>query len=182
MQENKLVYIRDTTWAQIFEQWRSLESWQETWKIHWQQRGFDSWEQWRSAYAKPLAPEKRTWKLYRIDDFNVVGDFYGVPTKGWIDKCYDGKLSLKIADIQGMLVVSQNKKISEIAENFPLLTMLTGVIMENDIYLVEGMHRVNALMQMCSNGEEIKSEVYIALAQIERGNLKPLGSDDTSEN
>lgn len=181
LQDKKLVYIRDTTWTHIFDQWRNLESWQDSWAQHWCHRGFDSWEQWRRSYVKPLAPEKRIWKLYKICDFDAVGEFYGVPSKGWIDKCYGGKLSQKIADIQENPVVSENNKISEMVEQFPLVTMLTGVIMENNIYLIDGMHRANALEQIHSSGREIKSEVYIALAQIEIKELKPLGSGDTYE-
>ncbi len=133
------------SWERIFDQWRRGEQWQKMWQNHWRERGFDSWDEWRTNYIAPLRPEQRRWNLYRIDDLAEVTEFYGVPSRAWIEKCYNGEMTMKLADIVNHPIVTDNEKIHSIRQNFPLSTMLTGVINNDRIVLVEGMHRACAL-------------------------------------
>ena len=41
-----LEYIHDIEWKDVFAVWRIGESYQENWKKHWEERGFESWDEW----------------------------------------------------------------------------------------------------------------------------------------
>lgn len=145
-QYTSLVRIRSLSWKEVFDEWRELEAGQESWKEHWIERGFDSWDEWREAYATPLHPETLSWELYQITDpIKDLPFFYGTPTKGWIEKAYGGETTKQLKDISNLPIITENQKVLDIKQDFPKETMLTGVVHEGKIILVEGMHRANAL-------------------------------------
>lgn len=114
-----------------------------------------------------------------MTDHAIIGDFFGTPTRGWIDKCYEGKMSLKLKDIQGHEVISDNDKIAEIEGDFPVITMLTGVRVAGDVYLIEGMHRANALFRIVEKtGQNAHAEVYLAVAEMPGNKIVALGKGD----
>ncbi|HHX58388.1 MAG TPA: hypothetical protein GX706_01315 [Candidatus Moranbacteria bacterium] len=164
----------DIDWQDVFAIWRAYEAHQSLWKDHWQERGFDSWEDWRKSYAKPIQPENLQWGVYRIIEPNMAAkDFYGTPTRGWQAKCYDGNVTEKIKNILDHPIIKNNQKIIEIVDNFPYQTMLTGIVNKGRIVLIEGMHRACALAQL----EKVKGDVVIALANFE-GEIPLLGTGD----
>lgn len=139
------------------------------WQEHWRERGFNSWSEWWKNYAAPLKPESLKWYLFEIT--NPLREFpliYGTPTRGWIAKCYDGKITKKLKDTLEHPVVADNEKVKSIVKNFPKETMFTGVVHNGRIVLVEGMHRACALAIMARDGKELKSKVKIALAEFSR--------------
>ena len=141
-----LVYVKPLSWREVFDIWRDLEAWQETWKEHWTEQGFNSWDEWREMYAAPLHPKTLSWELHHIS--NPLKDlplFYGTPTKGWIDKAYEGEITKQLRDISNLSIITENQKILSIRRDFPRKTMLTGIIHDGKIVLIEGMHRANAL-------------------------------------
>lgn len=152
--------------------WRKLEAWQEAWKKHWTERGFDSWDDWRKAYIAPYQPEDLSWKLYEIT--NPLRDtpyLYGTPTKGWIEKVYNGETTLQLKDLSRHSVIRDNEKILDIKNNFPVETMLTGIVHQEKIVLLEGMHRANALANWDIN-TPFRGRVTIALAEWNRPILR----------
>jgi hypothetical protein len=161
---SSLKFIRPIAWQEIFEQWRKGEAGQESWKKHWEDRGFSSWNEWRQAYAAPLQPESLQWYLYRIN--NPLKEFpliFGVPADAWIRKAYDGETTKKLSEITNAPVFKENNKIIAIKKDFPKETMFTGLICENKIVLVEGMHRACAIASWNQN-IPFDSQVSIALA------------------
>lgn len=177
-QYSSLEYIEPIKWENIFAKWREGEAWQECWKKHWKERGFKSWDEWRKAYAAPLKPETLEWFLYRIKDpLKDLPLFYGAPSHSWVEKAYGGKVTKQLKDITDLPIISENSKVLDIKKDFPEKTMLTGIIHEDKIVLVEGMHRASALASW-NPKVSLKSDVTLALAKWENeipkigGNIK----------
>ncbi len=163
-QYTSLKYIRPTSWKEVFDTWRELEAWQKSWKQHWTERGFDTWDEWRKAYIEPYQPTNLSWELYEITEpLKDAPYFYGTPTKGWIEKAYAGETTLQLKELAQHPILKDNEKINDIKRNFPAETMLTGVVYDNKIVLLEGMHRANALANW-SSGSSFTGKVTIALA------------------
>jgi hypothetical protein len=159
-----LEFVRPISWEEIFDQWRKGEAGQESWKRHWEERGFDSWDEWRTAYAEPLQPASLHWSLYEIK--NPLKEFpliFGVPTDAWIRKVYNGETTKQLRKITDSPFFQENEKVSSIKKSFPQETMLTGLVHENKIILIEGMHRACALAGWDKN-IPLDSEITIALA------------------
>lgn len=145
-QYTSLIHAKSLSWKEVFDTWRDLEAWQESWKEHWTERGFDSWDEWREAYVAPLHPETLSWELYQIT--NPTKDtplFSGAPTKAWREHAYEGEPTKLLQDILHIPIVTENPKILAIKKDFPKETMLTGIVHDGKIVLIEGMHRANAL-------------------------------------
>lgn len=176
-QYKSLEYINDIEWKDIFAVWRSGEAYQKDWKEHWLARGFESWDDWRENYVAPLEPNKHLWKIYHINspsqDMRLM---YGVPSRGWQEKCYGGEITKMIKDILMHPLVTENKKVELIKRNFPFQTMLTGVVHEGKIVLIEGMHRALALSQGINDYD---GDVVIALTNYE-GELPSIGRGNIS--
>lgn len=164
-QYTSIVYIKPLLWKEVFDTWRELEEWQESWKQHWTERGFDSWDEWRKAYAAPLHLETLNWELYKVT--NPLKDFpfiYGTPTKTWIEKAYNGETTKQLKDIVHLPIVTENDKILDIKKDFPKETMLTGIVHDDKIIFIEGMHRACAIATW-NNETPFTGNVTIALAQ-----------------
>lgn len=145
-QYTSLVHIKPVSWKEVFDTWRKSEAWQDSWKQHWIEHGFDSWDEWREAYATPLHPETLSWELYRITSpTKDLPFFYGTPTKAWIEKAYDGVTTKQLKCISHLPIITENQKILAIKKDFPKETTLAGIIHDGKIVLIEGMHRANAI-------------------------------------
>ncbi|MFH0969267.1 MAG: hypothetical protein V1804_02055 [Patescibacteria group bacterium] len=157
-------FIKPIKWNEVFDVWRKGEAWQESWKKHWREQGFDSWDEWREAYAVPLSPETLEWNLYEIryplKDFPLI---YGVPSVSWIKKAYSGEKTKQLKEILDLPIIKDNLKILSIKKDFPKETMFTGIIYKDKIILVEGMHRASALAGWDKNNL-LNSKIIIALA------------------
>lgn len=179
-QYTSLIHVKSLSWKEVFDMWRDLEAWQESWKNHWEERGFDSWDEWREAYIAPYHPASLVWELYEISNpLQDIPNFYGTPTKGWIEKVYDGKTSLQLKDIVSHPVIIANEKIAAIKQDFPKETMLTGIVHKDQIILIEGMHRANTITTWNSE-TPFTEKVTIALAEWKEG-LLPIGGNYKSK-
>lgn len=162
---SSLVHIKSLSWKEVFDTWRNLEAWQESWKSHWVERGFDSWDEWRTAYVAPIHPETLVWELYQITDpIKDLPLFYGTPTKAWIEKAYDGETTKRFRDIDTLPIIRDNDKVLSIKQDFPRETMLTGLVHDGRIILVEGMHR-GAALTTWNPSVPFTGSVTIALAE-----------------
>jgi len=146
------------------------------WQEHWIERGYSSWDEWRENYAAPLRPETLDWQLYEIKDpLEIFPQIYGVPSHGWIEKAYDGKITMKLQNIIDLPVIKDNPKILDIRNNFPTETMFTGIVHEGRVVLIEGMHRASALVGWNEN-KTLKSKITIALADWKEEEIPIIGS------
>lgn len=173
------VPIRPLPWTEIFDTWREMEASQESWQRHWTERGFDSWDEWRTAYAAPLHPETLSWELYEITEpLRDAPLLYGTPTKGWVEKAYAGETTKQLGELAQLSIITENDKVRAIRQDFPKTTMLTGLVHEGKIVLIEGMHRGSALASWDSD-IPFTGKVTIALTEwtesipIIGGNSKP---------
>ncbi len=179
MKQNTLKYIGPITWARVFAAWRRAEAWQKCWQEHWRERGFDSWEAWRSNYIASLTPETREWQLYQLTDLAMIVDMYGAPTKGWIKHYYDGALTRPLREVAPMIAQKKNAKVLAIMDDFPPATLLTAVRDEHDrIILVEGMHRTCALTLLVQRDTLPSAIVTLAIADVRSDEIVPLGKGD----
>lgn len=151
-------------WSTVFNHWEKAEAHQDSWREHWEKRGFKSWREWREDYISPLKPAGLKWFLFQVTDpAKDVPLFYGVPSKTWSEFAYEGEKTRQLGEVKNFPVVTENQKISAIKENFPCGTLLIAVLNEKRIVLLEGMHRACAL----ADWPEEKScfeEVHLALA------------------
>jgi hypothetical protein len=176
-QYDSLELIGTISWPEIFSKWKEMEAWQESWKAHWEERGFSSWDEWRAAYAAPLHPDTLEWFLYLIKEPPKVFPFCcGVPSRSWVDKAYGGETTKELKDILDIPVISGNPKILDIMKNFPDETMLTGIIYQNKIVIIEGMHRACAMASWNSQ-IRFKSTVHLALAKWEEQEIPVIGGN-----
>lgn len=128
-QYRSLKHLQLITWKEIFDTWRQNEAQQGSWRTFWADRGFDSWDEWRTAYAAPLHPEGLAWHLYQITDpIQDAPLLFGTPTKGWIEKAYGGEIAKQLRDIRQLPIVTENDKVAAIRESFPQETMLAGLV------------------------------------------------------
>ena len=180
-QYEALKLISSIFWSSIFDDWRRMEASQPSWKEHWEKRGFSSWDEWRNDYIGPFRPASLTWFLYKIKDpVNVLPLFYGVPSKTWIRMAYEGETTKQLKEILEAPVVCENPKIFGIGKNFPRKTMLTGVLHEDRIVLVEGMHRACVLAGWGKN-KPFEGEVLIALALWNEKDLPVIGGNQKNK-
>lgn len=164
-EQYNLEFIKAITWPEVFDKWREGEAGQKSWKKHWEERGFESWDEWRETYAAPLDPQNLEWSLYKINDpIKDLPLFYGTPTRGWVDKAYEGKTTILLKNLVVLPIITENEKVLSIKKDFPKATMLTGLIHENNIILIEGQHRACALASWDPK-TLLNSEVTIALAE-----------------
>ncbi|HNW55823.1 MAG TPA: hypothetical protein PKN62_01970, partial [bacterium] len=62
-------FIKNTTWPEIFKNWRIREADNSSWvecatKI----KGWPDWESWRSFTAQQIKATKHDWKIYQFEN------------------------------------------------------------------------------------------------------------------
>lgn len=176
-QYSSLKFVKDISWSEIFGIWKDGEAFQESWKKHWESRGFSSWEEWRKMYVSPLHPEKLEWQLFSIvNPTKDVPFFYAVPSRSWIEKAYQGEIIKQLNDLIDLPIISENPKVLDIKNDFPKKTMLTGIIHNEQIILYEGMHRASAIASW-DFSKNFENEILIALAQWKEIDIPIVGGD-----
>ena len=73
--------------------------------------------------------------------------------------------SLQFKELAQRTELQQDTLIQEIIQNFPKEPTLIGLIKDNRIIIIEGMHRCIALTVAQSSGIEITSDMSIILAE-----------------
>ena len=162
-------FLRDVTWADVFAAWRAAEAERPEWIKVYTAHGHASWDEWRTHNVVPLTPDKRSWSLYRVNEPMVaVPDFLAGPHRAWMKRYdYDPEHLLSFAQLAQHDLIQANDKIQGLLANFPTETMLIGLINNDQVVVIEGMHRCSALARAAHEKLEIKSNVTIALAPYE---------------
>jgi hypothetical protein len=164
--EKNLEYLSDLTPDEVFTIWRNHEEHLPHWQQYWREKGFSSWEEWRRPYRTAWNIDGRIWKMYGIKDpLNTVPQFRGGPYKSWAEKYYGDKTLPRFADIADNLdLVALHEREGRLT-NFPRKTTLTGLATEENIYIIEGMHRAASLAILRTRNQNPESVVFIALAE-----------------
>ena len=176
LKRNFLEYIKPLSWKETFGFWRENEASRTNWIKAYKNRGFNSWDDWRQTYAKQLGCEKLRWNLYKlVDPAEHIPSFYGGPYRTWVERFYGGKRICKFSEIIKLAEIQDHKEVNSIANNFPKETVIIGLVVKKEIVIIEGMHRCCAIALMSKNKKEIKSNVFIALAEHPKNNLPVIG-------
>jgi hypothetical protein len=163
---DSLSVVRDLTGEEVFEIWRQNEEHLPHWQAYWGDKGFSSWEEWRHPYADALKLNEQTWKLYRVNDaLNTVTQFRGGPFGSWIDTYYADRVMPTFAELAHSEALQELIDREGRITNFPQRTTLTGLVVGDDVIIIEGMHRAVALAIAHERGAEVQSEILIALAE-----------------
>lgn len=179
---NKMEYVKDLTWEDVFEIWRQNEEGRQNWIEHFQSRGFKSWEEWRKTYVKPLGLPNRQYKLYSvINPEQTVLTFHGGPFRSWTERFYGDTHVPTFAEFASLSQIQEHPGIQEIMNNFPTDTVVTGVTTDDGVVIVEGMHRCCAVALAARQGRRIASGFHIALADYKPGVLPMVGRHQAQE-
>lgn len=173
---NFLEYIKPLSWEESFGFWRENEAKRPNWIKSYKNRGFSSWDDWRKTYTKQLGCEKLQWHLYKlIDPVGHIPFFYGGPYRTWVERFYGGKKICKFSEIIKFSEIQKHEGVNSIANNFPKETVIISLVVKREIVIIEGMHRCCAIALMNKNKKEIKSNIFVALAEYSKNNLPVIG-------
>jgi hypothetical protein len=165
---NNLKLIKSLTPQEVFETWRKIEEPLEHWKDFWLSKGFKSWKDWRRTTHAPLFEKKLRWNLYKINiPTKSVPKWRGGMFHSW-DKWFYNSFKENPPQLKDLLThpgVHNHWYIREIANNFPASTILTALKMPNDdIVIVEGMHRACAITMLAHDNRPLNTEVFVIIA------------------
>lgn len=179
----ELGYLFPLNWDQVFNTWRVNEAGQERWQEHYKGRGFGSWEEWRMSYAKPFRCPEASWHQFRIrDPLATIPNFFGGPFRGWVEKHYAGEEGRTFGWLVNQQVIQNHTGILRLANHFLFGTIITGLVIEDRVYIVEGMHRCCSLaMRALCGSQDIESEVQICLARFPGGGNLPVVGQTQAE-
>lgn len=169
--------VRPLSWPETFEFWRDSEGLDPRWLKNARERGFETWEEWRMAYARAFGLEKRDWNLYRVTDPSAsVPRFHGGPFKGWIERTYgDAGPTPEFRVIAERLTDMQDGYVEKLMASFPPATTVIGVETELGIVIVEGTHRCCAIAKAAASGRAIATDFHLALGSRLPGLLPIIG-------
>ena len=164
-----LKYIKQISWEEAFLLWAKEESNLPHWVEHYKVRGFNSWEEWRKSSVKDLAPENLKWDLYEIvDPLKTVPNFYGGPFRAWVKRYYGDKKMPTFKELAQNHELQKDPNTNEIIKKFPKESTLIGLIKDDKIIIVEGMHRCSALAVAQEKGITIDAKLFIILAEFSK--------------
>lgn len=165
---NNLKLIRPLTPQEVFETWRNIEELLEHWKDVWQAKGFKSWEEWRQTTHAPLFEKQLSWNLYKINEpLKSIPEWRGGMFHAWNKWFYNSfqEQPPRLKDLLSHPGISNHWYIREIANNFPASTTLTALNMpNNDIVVVEGMHRACAITMLAFDKKLLNTDVFLLIA------------------
>ncbi|MBI4714021.1 hypothetical protein HY771_02440 [Candidatus Uhrbacteria bacterium] len=147
---NHLKYLNDVSWQEIFNVWKSNEGLDPVWQAFAKnEKGWDTWEEWRGYQASILGASEREWKLFEILDPNqTVPKFLIGPFQGW-QKLFEEKNIRTFEDLVHDKTewVKENIGIKTRREHFPQPTQFIGLYIEDKqkIVMYEGHHRSAAI-------------------------------------
>jgi hypothetical protein len=158
---NHLIYIRDIPWSEIFNTWKSVE--EDSWREYYEQKGFESWEDWRRKYVDVIKPQERVWKLYKIvDPQNYIAKCFVGPFKGWT-KYYKDRDHSRFQDIAQHPDIRDNEKVARLTNRYPKEVFFIGLSSADRTMLIEGTHRATSLVLRAHDGDDTITNARIAL-------------------
>jgi len=175
-----LYYECPVNWEEIFKRWQESEGVMVEWQKIAQQKGWQTWEEWRGSWVKNFEAQNREWFRYVIlDPVQTVPHFQIVPSPAWqINFSKDERNKHTFAELFEK-VTFQYDKVRGILNNFPEPTEFIGICLPNKkIVLVEGHHRASALTLAKKEGRKINFNKLptIALTFFKEGEEKIIDS------
>jgi len=168
-------FIKDTTWAEVFESWRKREANNPGWiKVATEIKGWPDWESWRRSTAELMRADERDWKIYEFTDpINEIPEMLLGPYSGWQSRVpkknvytFDDLLSIP----EQYEHFSKHEGVRSIMNGLPFETEFIGLIRDDldKIICIEGHHRAAAITIAKKQGRDIDltGKVRIALAHL----------------
>ncbi len=169
----KLEFLKNTTWQDVFATWKSHEGTDPVWQdFAVREKGWGSWDEWRSYQSGLVGLPDRDWKLYKIENiYDVVPNFLMGPFRGW-QQHFEEKNVHSFADLiqTNREWVEDNVGVKSCLEQMPDKVEFIGIYIEEDdtIVLFEGHHRCAGITLAGGHGIELKTSATIALTTMNR--------------
>jgi hypothetical protein len=165
MHQDSLSFIEPLTWDEVFALWRAGEAVLPRWIEHYKSGGFASWDEWRRNTLRDVQYATLSWKLFRLENpTDTALHFFGGPFRAWIKNYYQGRRARTFEELANDPKIQNNEIVKEMVADFPAVTHLVGLQADNQVFIIEGMHRCCALAIMALQKMELRSKVLIALA------------------
>lgn len=171
-----LEVVGPITWDEVKAIWKQGED-TDSFRREYAEEGYESWEAWRGVIIQPLHLDRLDWTLYDIKEpLETIPTFRGGPFKPWEDRYYGGITTPTFAEIVATeeTDVSTRDKFAEIIESSEA-TKLIGLLMEGEVYIIEGMHRATSIALAASRDQKFQAHVQLLLAQSDLPQLDTIG-------
>ncbi|PIR03436.1 MAG: hypothetical protein COV60_00285 [Candidatus Magasanikbacteria bacterium CG11_big_fil_rev_8_21_14_0_20_43_7] len=159
---DNLTFFKQTSWQDVFIAWKSQEGSDPVWqRFAKEEKGWESWDAWRSHQARLINAAYREWSICEIPDPNsIVPQFLMGPYRGWQKQYAEEEANTHtFADLvrDNIQWVKENIGVKTRTENFPQSTQMIGVYAEDEgkIILYEGHHRATAIAFRVHEGDPI---------------------------
>lgn len=169
--------LGEVSWPEVFAVWKANEGADPVWQeFAREEKGWGTWEEWRSHQAAQFGAGEREWKIYEVMDPNrSVPEFRLGPFQGW-QKHYEEKNVHTFADLvrDHTEWVRGNVGVRSRLEHFPQGTQFIGLYLEAEdaVVLYEGHHRAAAIALAVYDGKPLKFSRHPTIA------LTVLSGDD----
>ena len=171
-----LDFIRSTTWDEVKQVWKNDED-TDAFRREYAEQGYDSWESWRQIVIEPLHLDRLDWELYDVQNpTETIPRFRGGPFKPWKELYYGDTSAPTFSDIvttEGTDVLTRDKFTSIIAADKPM--WLIGLLRDNGVYIIEGMHRSTSIALAALQGKQINVPVKLFLATTDLTEFEMIG-------
>lgn len=169
-------FIKDTTWQEVFEGWRSREAGNPGWiECSTKVKGWPDWESWRSFTAQQINAEKRSWKIYQFENpLEEVPAMLMGPYSGWQSRATSkNKMTFKeLLEMPRQYEEwSKHAGVLAIVSGLPFATEMIGLVRKDNkkIVCLDGHHRATAITLAKKQSKNIdfsQLPVTIALSQL----------------
>lgn len=180
LDKKNIKLVRKLNWEEVFAFWYDSEGKRENWIELAKKRGFASWAEWRlNVYAIPFECRNADWGLYEISEpAKVVSGFYGGPFRSWVEKYYNGRETIKFEELVKILEIKEHETIMQMSKDFPIDKVITCLLVKDDIFVIEGMHRSCALALLDQEGKDLNKKILFAIGKSELNSLPIVGRVD----
>ncbi len=163
-----LSHLKTLSWEDVLDIWRKGEEGLEHWIKFWEEKGFSSWREWRQQYIDYLELDKIAgWHLYKINNpMKSVPSFRGGPYVSWRERHYKDGTFATFREIVQHPHIRNHDVVNEMIEHFPEETHFVGLITEQGVVIIEGMHRCCALALAAEKKKNIQTNAVVALAEV----------------
>lgn len=178
---DKLKFIKNKNWEEVFDGWREREASNPAWiRCATKIKGWSDWESWRRHSASQIGADKRDWQIFQFTDpLNEIPEMLVGPYFGWQKKLPEKNKAtfldlLKITEQYDHF--NKYEATVSILNGLPFPTEFIGLIRDdtNKIVCLEGHHRATSITLAKLQNKEIdfsKVKITIALTHLAKNEI-----------
>ncbi|MCC6643788.1 hypothetical protein IT411_03495 [Candidatus Peregrinibacteria bacterium] len=165
-----LDFIEDSTWEEVFANWRADEAEQPSWQECARKKGWDNWESWRNYAADRLSLSRKKWRLYEVQSpQDFIPEMLVGPFKSWQQHLKEEQINeLTFAEYVELESkrLSTNNKIVSLLWRFPRETQLIALRRpdRDQLTCFEGTHRSLTTAVAKKHGIALPASIKVRLA------------------